>query len=90
MELLSGGLSITLVSGQSDPTSLAVDSSSVYWTTIGLAMNMNGTVMKAPLGGGTPTTLASGQHWPLGVRVDATSVYWANSEPGTIMQLSPK
>jgi hypothetical protein len=64
----------TLASGQDDPTSLAVDSTHVYWTN-----PFDGTVNEVPVGGGPVTALASGQAWPNSVAVDGTNVYWVNS-----------
>lgn len=79
---VGGGTPTTLASESGYLTSIAVDSTSVYWTDYGLsqeATNTNGLVLKAPLGGGTPTTLASGQHDPSAIAVDATNVYWGNA-----------
>jgi uncharacterized delta-60 repeat protein len=68
-----GGPVTVLASGQHYPTSVAVDSTHVYWTTYG------GEINAVPLGGGTVTTLASGQHSPVSVAVDGTHVYWINT-----------
>jgi DNA-binding beta-propeller fold protein YncE len=54
----------TLVSGQSGPFGVAVDSSHLYWTNQG-----NGTVAEASLDGTGVTTLVSGQNGPAGVAV---------------------
>jgi sugar lactone lactonase YvrE len=76
---LDGGTLTTLASGQSMPTAVAVDLTSVYWTE-------PGTVMKVSLDGGTPTALASSGE-PEGVAVDTTSVYWTDAAAGTVMKV---
>jgi hypothetical protein len=87
---LSGGTPTTLAPAQNRPWGVAVDATSVYWTTTGTHGSSDGTVMKMPLSGGGPTTLATGQSAPMGIAVDATSVYWANADGGTVMKLTPK
>src|SRR5512142_2421367 len=70
---------VQLASRQSSPLSIAVDTSSVYWTNAD-----GGTVMKVSKAGGTPKSLASGQNNPYGIAVDATNVYWTTALGGTV------
>ena len=73
----------TLVSGQNEPTGVAVDSSHIYWAEQGVS----GSIKEAPLTGGTVTTLASGQIFATGVAVDSSHVHWASQFPGTINEV---
>jgi hypothetical protein len=81
---LRGGRVTTLARGQSHPTSLAVNSSHVYWVDqyhVSLpisAANYTGTVNEVPLGGGRVTVLAHAQELPRSVAVDSSHVYWVN------------
>jgi hypothetical protein len=56
--------------------SVAVDSTSIYWTE--LPLQSSGAIMKEPLAGGAAVTLAAttGPSW---IAVDSTSVYWTES-----------
>jgi streptogramin lyase len=74
---------LVLAKDQNSPSGIAVDATSVYWTTY--SPSPNGTVCKVPIGGGTIRTLAKGQAFPYGIAVDATGVYWTNDDnPGNI------
>ncbi len=63
---------VTVASGLTAPSQIAVDCQSVYW----ISDYVGTLVMKAPIGGGAPVTLASGQLGQNGIAIDSTSVYW--------------
>jgi len=70
-----------------NPQGIAVDATSVYWTTYAPS---TGTVMKVDVNGGVPRTLASEQGGPQGIVVDRTNVYWldvSNGVDGTVMRM---
>jgi hypothetical protein len=69
---VGGGSVTTLARRQSQPDSVAVYGTHVYWVNHG-----NGAVNDVPVGGGRVTTLASDQFNALSVAVDGTHVYWA-------------
>ncbi len=55
----AGRCLVTLASGLHRPTAIAVDATSVYFTTEGTPANdIEGAVMKVPIDGGAPLTLA--------------------------------
>jgi hypothetical protein len=66
----------TLVTGQNSPSSIAVDSTSVYWTNSAQGITDAGAVMKVAIDGGLPVTLASGQTSPTSIAVEGSNVYW--------------
>jgi hypothetical protein len=84
---LTGASPATLAMNQESPHALAIDDTSIYWTTQGLGSGM-GTVLKMPKNGGVLSALATGQDEPHGLAVDASGVYWTTSYVnGTIMAL---
>lgn len=74
-----------LASRQSGPLWIAVDKSSVYWTTQGTGMH-DGTVMKEPAQGGPAVSLAT-IGVPVGLAVDSMGVYWAE-QYGPVMKVA--
>jgi hypothetical protein len=71
----SGANATVFASGQLQPSALAFDSSSLYWTNYS-----NWTVMKLPLGGGAPIELVQTSGGPRDIAIDATHVYWAQGD----------
>jgi hypothetical protein len=59
---------------------LAVDASSVYWTTLS-------TVMKVGVNGGSPVTLAAGGNNFQCLAIDGQALYWDDSGAGTILKV---
>ena len=64
---------LTLATGLSNPTDIAVDDTSVYWAEYG-----SGTVKKVSKDGGAVTTLASGLYSATSLAVDSSYVYFAD------------
>jgi hypothetical protein len=86
---LQGGATVTLAPAESGVTSVAIDATSVYWTTF---LSNGGTLQRLPLhGGGSPEALFRGEVGAAGVAVDNTNVYWVEFETdrhtGFIMSL---
>jgi len=74
MAALDGGLVRTLQTGAFMPSSIAVDSSNVYWTTY--APNGASTVASAPIDGGAAVVLSSGLITPTALVVHDGSLFW--------------
>jgi hypothetical protein len=88
----TGPSGIILASGQNNPSSIAVDATSVYWTNLGTSPGFkDGSIMKISLDGESETVLASGVCQPSDIIVDDTSVYWTeyrcDSSPSRTMKM---
>lgn len=68
----------TLALGPWEPSGVAVDGTSVYWTTRGTLGKSDGAVLKVPVGGGQVTVMACGQRYPSSITADGSSVYWSS------------
>jgi hypothetical protein len=75
----AGRCLLTLALAWVRPYAVAVDATSVYFTTN--SPSPDGVVMKIPIGGGAATILASGLNYPHTIVVDATNLYWTNAAP---------
>jgi hypothetical protein len=78
-------LPTTFAAGQSVPHYIAINSTNLYWTNLGVG-GMGGMVMQAPIGGGTPNELASTQA-SAGLAANATGVYWGDEFTSSIMMV---
>jgi hypothetical protein len=85
----SGGGTTTTLASSTGLARVAIDATSVYFTSPGSATNA-GIVASVPLGGGAVTTLVTGQSTPEAIVADATSLYWVDTYLGAVMKLSPK
>jgi hypothetical protein len=78
------GSSTSLAINQSEPTSIAVDSRSVYWANRG-----NGTIQRCAIAGcnSQPTEIASDQAMPESIALDDAAIYFCDSTNGSIVRL---
>ncbi|MBV9514552.1 MAG: hypothetical protein JO280_11005, partial [Mycobacteriaceae bacterium] len=73
-----------IVSGQTDPCALAVDSSHVFWSN---GDSGGSTIGRANLDGGSANgSFITGQSGPFGIVLTGGFIYWANFTAGTIVR----
>jgi hypothetical protein len=81
---LNGGTAATLATTTWSPAALALDATSVYWTS-------GNYVAKMPQTGGDPALLADGPWVGTAIAIDADSVYWTDQgndyTPGTVLKV---
>ncbi len=82
-----GGALATVTTGTNGSATLAVDATSVFWSS--WLSGSDGRVSRAPKDGGAATTLAEGQSVPANLAIDDANVYWTNLEGGSVMK-APK
>jgi len=84
---ISGGQAVALSSPQDHPSSIAVNSTNVFWAN-GNGSSGDGAVKKTGLDGGAETTLATSPGIPgayKGLAIDSSNVYWTgDSSPGSV------
>jgi hypothetical protein len=74
---VGGGTVQTLISGQSQPSLVAVDETQVFWFAGVSGMPVGpASLLSMSKSGGTPATLATEDGGPLLMTSDGTSVYW--------------
>ncbi|AUX30331.1 hypothetical protein SOCE836_024340 [Sorangium cellulosum] len=83
---IGGGEDVILATGYFESHEVALDATTVYWTTPGEGPGV-GSVNKVPKAGGTPVALATGQASPFSIAVDGTHVYWVNVADGEIKRV---
>ncbi|MEZ4454131.1 MAG: hypothetical protein R3B09_32045 [Nannocystaceae bacterium] len=67
----------TLITGEAiHPTDVDVDDLHVYWVDAGNAMQLDGSLSRAPVGGGPPEALIGGLDQPQTIAVVGESVVW--------------
>jgi hypothetical protein len=64
--------SIQLATNQAKPLSVAIDATTVYWTS-----NLGGAILMTPIGGGAVTVLYAANQ-PTAIAVDANYIYWSD------------
>jgi hypothetical protein len=85
-----GGSFETIVTGQKEPTSVAVDASGVYWgnwSSYDTAPVADGSIVRSDSNGANVTPLAESLIYVRGIALDADNVYWVSATDETLYRL---
>jgi hypothetical protein len=85
-----GGSPETIVTDEKDPTSIAVDSTGVYWANWSSYDNApvaDGSIVRSALDGSGVEPLAEGLVYPRGLALDADSIYFVSASDETLYRL---
>ena len=87
---LDGGSPVTIVTGEKDPTSIAVDSTGVFWANWSSYDNgpvADGSIVRSALDGSNVEPLAEGLVYPRGIALDESNVYFVSASEETLYRL---
>jgi hypothetical protein len=85
-----GGSVETIVTGEKEPTSIAVDSSGVYWgnwSSYDMAPVADGSIARSAVDGSNVTPLAESLVYVRGIALDADSVYFVSASDEQLYRL---
>jgi hypothetical protein len=82
------GTSSETIADNYSPFGVAVDSSGVFWSSIGTGNPNTGIVLTRALTGGPITVLASAQPNPTAIATNSSTVVWFNERSGEIMKVA--
>ncbi len=78
----------TIITGQNNPTYIAVLGGDIYWTD---TVNPGSGVMKCDASNcaSTVTTISNGQGYPFGITAYGSDIYWTNPGDGNVIEYVP-
>jgi hypothetical protein len=85
-----GGSPVTIVTGEKEPTSIAVDSTGVYWANWSSYMDgpvADGSIVRSALDGTNVELLAEGLVYPRYLALDADDIYFVSATDETLYRL---
>jgi hypothetical protein len=85
-----GGSLETIVTGEKEPTSIAVDSSGVYWgnwSSYAMAPVADGSIARSAVDGSSVTELAASLIYVLGIALDADNIYFTSASDGQLYRI---